>query len=620
MFAAPALPVIPNQIFYVTNYGAVGDGVATNTAAIQNTISAAASSTLRGGTVEITAGTFLCGPLTLSSSINLQLDRGTTLRVLANGQYPGGSSPANFINGSSLHDVEISGAGTIDGQGAGWWPGYKTNSRPYLVNLSSCARVLVQGITFLNAPAQNLAIKGRAGNVTIQDAMFSAPSSSDPVSPSHNTDAIDLAETNCLVQNCTLDVGDDNVALGSSASASADILITNCVCGNGHGISIGSNTAGGVSNVTVINCTFNGTDNGIRMKSDNDRGGLVRNVSYLNLGMTNVGMPIVIYSYYNQVGTPNNITPATAAGEAIAAVTSTTPVWRNVLISNVMATVSSGGTAGIVWGRTELPVTNLTLAKINITAPKTLDLYNVYNLQLLDSQFSMPGSAKTLTLYNAGVTVSNGVIATDSIALDGLSSNNSLALYRAPTVLSDPAAFGANPITVSGCTLSISNDLNLSSASIINFESGADPAFIAVEGTLNAAGTLNISAAPGFAAGSYALFTYAGSLNWGQVSLGKTPIGFVCALDTNINGQVDLDVQSLPALTPVPLQLQASPGQLSLSWPTDHIGWQLQCQTNSIGQGLGNNWITVPGSRQTNYISLPINPANGSVFLRLAYP
>src|SRR5438552_19167538 len=80
--ATPALPVIPNQIFYVTNYGAVGDGVTTNTTAIENTINAAASSALHGGTVEMTPGIFISGALTLSSSNNLQFDSGATLEML----------------------------------------------------------------------------------------------------------------------------------------------------------------------------------------------------------------------------------------------------------------------------------------------------------------------------------------------------------------------------------------------------------------------------------------------------------------------------------------------------------------------------------------------------------
>src|SRR2546427_550291 len=81
-----------------------------------------------GGTVRIPAGTFLCGPLTLANSVNLQLDSGAILRMLPIDKYPGGTvSPPNFISASGLHDIEISGSGAIDGQGAPWWPYANTN-------------------------------------------------------------------------------------------------------------------------------------------------------------------------------------------------------------------------------------------------------------------------------------------------------------------------------------------------------------------------------------------------------------------------------------------------------------------------------------------------------------
>lgn len=59
---------------------------------------------------------------------------------------------------------------------------------------------------------------------------------------------------------------------------------------------------------------------------------------------------------------------------------------------------------------------------------------------------------------------------------------------------------------------------------------------------------------------------------------------------------------------------------LQLSWPADHLGWRLEAQTNHLLLGLNTNWFTVGGSADTNEIFLPINPANGSVFWRLAYP
>ena len=112
----PAMPRIPQQTFCVTNYGAVGDGVATNSEAIQSTIDAASSA--GGGVVEIPAGIFLCGPIQLASKINLHLDAGALLRMLPLDKYPGGTvNPQTFISGDQLHDVAITGTGAIDGQG-----------------------------------------------------------------------------------------------------------------------------------------------------------------------------------------------------------------------------------------------------------------------------------------------------------------------------------------------------------------------------------------------------------------------------------------------------------------------------------------------------------------------
>src|SRR4051794_8875859 len=84
----PTLPAIPANTFYITNYGALGNGVFTNTTAIQSAISAANSA--GGGTVRVTSGVFLSGPITFANNLNLQLDPGATLLMLPFDKYPGG--------------------------------------------------------------------------------------------------------------------------------------------------------------------------------------------------------------------------------------------------------------------------------------------------------------------------------------------------------------------------------------------------------------------------------------------------------------------------------------------------------------------------------------------------
>ena len=616
----PDLPIIPSYTTNITSLGANGNGVATNTTAIQNAINAV--SLAGGGTVEIPSGTFLSGPLNFSNSINLQLDSGAILRMLPYLSYPGGTSPADFITtASSGHDLEVSGTGTIDGQAtfSGWWGhGLSTSERPTLFFFNKCNRVQVENVTLENPPSMHMVFKGGGGDITIQGITINTSGSSP------NTDGIDLIGTNCLVSGCSISDGDDCIALGSTGGTSSDTLVTNCTFGSGHGLSIGSNTAGGVSNLVVANCTFNGTQYGIRLKSDNatssgGEGGLTQNLFYYNLQMANIlEAPIVIYSYYNETGTPIGVSPSTAQGETVDPVTSTTCIWRNIIISNLTATADN--MAGIIWGRTELPVTNVLLSQVNITAPATFDVYNAYGVEFANSQITVPSGNKTFTILNAGMTVTNGTPGSGNTTLDGLTSTNSLTLYNAMLSTTASDIFGANPITVSGSTLTVSNSYLPPAVESFDFALGTNASTVAVDGNLIITGALiNVTSAPGFGPGLYTLFTYTG-VEGGSYALGSTPANFNYAL-TNATGKIQLLVSTTgPSLTPVNLLLQNIGGQLELSWPQDHIGWSLEIQTNKTSVGLSNNWAVVSGSATTNKVFLPVTMTNGCVFLRLAYP
>jgi hypothetical protein len=546
----PALPIIPAYSTNVTQspYNAVGDGTTDNTTAIQAAINDVNSH--GGGTVQIPGpGVYMCGPLSLKNKINLQIDAGAILRMLPFGTWPG-TTP--LLSSSGIGNVEISGLGAIDGQGSAWWTG-NPGSGLYMIYFNNCKTALVQNVTISNAPAQQIVFKNKNANITILGVTIRAPSSH--ASPAaKNTDGIDLVGTNCLVQNCVISTGDDNIALGSSTSGAvtADVLVTNCAFGDGHGMTIGGNTAGGVSNLTVINCTFNGTDYGIRMKSDNNTnspgsGGIAQNLSYFNLGMTNIRYePILIYSYYNQPGfsTPVGVSAATAAAQPVAPVTTNTPVWRDVLISNLTATVGSLGQAGLIWGRTELHATNISLIKITITAPANFDLYNADAVQFVDSRIALP-SGSTFSLYNAGLTLTNRAWTTNSISFDGVVSANSLALSNLRASMSDATALGANPISLNASILTNSTDLTLPASAAVNFGLGATQATVIVSGNLSLNSTINTSASDGFAAGTYTLFTYSGTFTGSPVH-GIRPAGYNCVLSTNTPHQINFIVTTPP--------------------------------------------------------------------------
>jgi polygalacturonase len=403
----PALPMIPNANFNVTNYGAIGDGVVTNTAAIQSAIDA--TSEAGGGVVEIPAGTFLCGPIHLMNKINLHLDAGCILRMLPLDKYPGGTrSPQTFISGSDLHDVAISGVGAIDGQGAPWWPFAKEKRarRPKMISPQNCERLLIEGVTLSNSPMFHIAIGGKCQDVTVRGVTIRAPASTDPVQPSHNTDACDVKGRNILIENCDVSVGDDNFTCGGNTY---NVLITNCFYGFGHGVSIGSFTLGGVSNITVVNCTFHDTEAGIRIKTDRDRGGFVHGMKYLNLSMTNVGVPILIYASYMATNREyrdlTKLTPQLAVSYPPATITGRTPIYCDFVFSNITATTASGRRAGLIWGLPEMNVTNVLLQKVSITADLPFGIYNAQNVRFSDCKITTLDGVNKISRTNAQVTI-----------------------------------------------------------------------------------------------------------------------------------------------------------------------------------------------------------------------
>jgi len=501
--ATPAPPSInTNEIFDVTNAvfagGALGNGVSNSAAAIQAAISMASTSIIAsatGGTVRVRAvGTFtnyLCGPISLKNNVNLLIDSGTKLQMLPFGSYPTNPSPTDFISASNLHDIEISGSGTIDGQGAPWWAAYEANgiARPKAMFApSNCKRVLVQDVTLQSPPNTHISLRSKCGDVNIQRITINT--TSDVVSD--NTDGIDVNATNCLIQASYIYCGDDHIAIGGG---SGDITITNCTLGAGHGVSIGSSTdGGGVHDLIVSNCTMTippdgSLSSGIRGKSARDRGGLVQKLNYASMTLTNVQNPIFISSYYPDSTIPSN--PATDPGSNI---TSTTPIWRNITISNVTTFASSGHNVGRIYGLPEMLISNVALSEVTATGDLSFDMYNIQAIQFIDSQITVPATTNTLNLYNVQLTITNSVLNTNLVKIGGWTSShatNQVSLFNANVAITDTNILRIpTPITLGGSTLSFnqtsasfSNSLNIVSGSTVQFTRGTNTFFGALVGS-----------------------------------------------------------------------------------------------------------------------------------------
>ena len=313
--------------------------------------------------------------------------------MTAMGKFP---TNTDFLYGSKLTNVTINGGGVMDGQGAAWWTAFNANNAvqrpPAMIEITNCTGVTVTGITVQNSPEFHIQFLGNSANVLASGLTITA------AWPSPNTDGIDLRGTNINIQNCYISDGDDLVQIGGSQLCSG-VTVQGCTFGTGHGLSIGSITTGGVNNVLVNNCVFNGTQYGLRLKSDRTNGGPVSNITYSNITMSNIMVnPILFYSYYPTV--PSS--PATDTGSTV---TSTTPIWNHVTFENITASEAATSTAntGIIWGVPEAPVSDVLFDACTLTGPKIFEVYNTQGVTfdcncLINGK--APSNSAAVTTYN----------------------------------------------------------------------------------------------------------------------------------------------------------------------------------------------------------------------------
>ena len=385
---------LPVKLFNVRDLGAKGDGTTFDTVAIQKALDACANS---GGIVDFPAGTYLSRPLTLHSQTTVKLEPGARLQASTNppdfmkkpGNWLQSRSSAEFIpfiGGNNLTDVTITGGGVIDGNGSVWWgeaekarqikSGY-TLPRPNLIVIEQSKNLRLENITLQNSPKFHF-VPADCEDVVVSNVTILAPERA------ANTDAIDPSGRRMLITKCHIDVGDDNIAIKAGRSVpghtfqSEDITVTDCVFLHGHGMSIGSETVGGVRNVTVKNCTFANTENGLRIKSQRGKGGIVENFFCDGITMSNVNQAITFTSYYANNSAGDAGQPATA--NAATLVTEKIPAYRNIRISNLTATCPKA--AGVILGLPESCITNIVLENVSIIAAKSFSIANARGVQL----------------------------------------------------------------------------------------------------------------------------------------------------------------------------------------------------------------------------------------------
>jgi polygalacturonase len=178
-----------------------------------------------------------------------------------------------------------------------------------------------------------------------------------------NTDAIDPAMSRRVtITKCLIDVGDDNVAIKSGRKmpgrefACEDLTITDCDFKHRHGLSIGSDMAGGVRNRTVKRRSFVDAENGISIKSPRGKGRRIENLVYEDITRKNVKGAITFTCYSPKI-------PKTDTAQAV---TAETPSFRSIRVRNLTAT--STRAAGVIIGLPKSLVSNVVMENVQVTA------------------------------------------------------------------------------------------------------------------------------------------------------------------------------------------------------------------------------------------------------------
>ena len=427
-FPKVELPQIGPGVFDIRDFGAVSGGAVSNTAAINAAVKAANEA--GGGKVVVPAGLWLTGPVELLSHVELRVERGALLQFHKNlEEYPFVVTDyegeqrirtVSPIHAKNATDIAITGDGVIDGNGHLWRPVKKSKLtegqwedflamggavgddrrgemvwypsegakeahanwqnrvlptdpdwrekaaagyefyRPVMVDLEWCTRVLIEDITLQNSPAWNLH-PTFCEHVTIRRAFIRNDWFS------QNGDGLDLDSCRyVLIEDSRFDVGDDGICMkcGKNAVARQTIFpteyvtITGCTVYHGHGgFVVGSEMSRGVRHIKVDNCLFLGTETGIRFKSVPGRGGVVEDIEISNIRMIRIEGEAVIFTmgYHSW---------ASREGWAMEDI----PEFKDVYIHDVVC--EGAGTALYVLGLKELPIHDITLENVRLTAKK----------------------------------------------------------------------------------------------------------------------------------------------------------------------------------------------------------------------------------------------------------
>ncbi|MEH6306651.1 glycoside hydrolase family 28 protein [Olivibacter sp. CPCC 100613] len=319
------------------------------------------------------------------------LESGGMLNEKGDIWYPSQSS----LKGASFKDPGL----VQDGKNEQFYQEVKDYLRPNMVLLEKCEGVLLEGVTFQNSAAWNIHPL-MSSNLTIRNITVRNPWYS------QNGDGLDIESCkNVLVEESTFDVGDDAICIKSGrneagrerAMPTENLWVRNCTVYHAHGgFVVGSEMSGGAKNLYVDNCTFIGTDIGLRFKTTRGRGGLVENVYINNIYMKDIPGEAILFDMYYEAKDP-----IVLSGEhreppkvEVLPVTEATPQFKNFYIHHVVC--DGAAKAVFIRGLPEMHIKNIQLSKLDMVAREGIDIQEASNISFQDVKLQIEDTSKQI--------------------------------------------------------------------------------------------------------------------------------------------------------------------------------------------------------------------------------
>jgi len=332
-------------------------------------------------------------------------------------------------------------AGVIEaGKTAADYDDIKDFLRPNLLVLTGCKKILLEGVTFQNSPAWNLHPL-LCEDLTLRNLQVKNPWFA------QNGDGVDVESCkNVLIEGSTFDVGDDGICIKSGRDEAGrkrgvpteNVIVRNNIVYHAHGgFVIGSEMSGGAKNIWVYNCSFIGTDIGLRFKTTRGRGGVVENIYINNINMIDIpGEAILFDMYYAAVD------PVPLVGEKREAiktvtvpVTEATPQFRNFFIKDVVA---NGAEKAIFFrGLPEMNIKDIHLENVTIKAKKGIEIIEAAGIFLKNINIIAENTNPVVMIQNgSNINISNLQYPDDSKLLFDISGEKTKAVKISGTAVS----------------------------------------------------------------------------------------------------------------------------------------------------------------------------------------